>query len=318
MQSSPFPGRWLVRFGRRCLVALLGAAFLCNPVVRAQQLDVQQELEEAKALYREAKFAQAIAKLQLVVARLEQAGDRGARGGQADAHLHLALSYIALNDPAAARESLKAMLRLDPERRLDPQVYAPKVVALFEEAKAEVAKEPPVVAAAAPTPAASVSPAAKKGRSKVPLIVLGGGVAAAGVAIAASAGGSPAVTNDIALVSVEPPAGSAISLSTEPRVLVNLRVTLAGHERGLVFAELRGECLVAAENSPPFEPGSGLVVRLLLDLRTSLRPGGCEELRPPVRLDSLRTVLIHEKDAEFRDQRALVTKVFRVGYTIVQ
>ncbi len=54
-----------------------------------------------------------------------------------DAHLRLALSYVALNDPTAAKESLKQMLRADRNRKLDPDVYAPKVIELFEEARTE-------------------------------------------------------------------------------------------------------------------------------------------------------------------------------------
>lgn len=41
----------------------LVAATLSGGVARAQQGELDRELEEAKALYREAKFAQAIAKL---------------------------------------------------------------------------------------------------------------------------------------------------------------------------------------------------------------------------------------------------------------
>lgn len=313
-----------MRLGRRCLIPLLGAAFLCGPIARAQQLDVQQELEEAKALYREAKFAQAIAKLQLAIARLEQAGDVRARSEQVEARLHLALSYIALNDPAAAKESLKAMLRLDPERRLDPQVYAPKVIALLEDARAETEKERPVAAEAAPSPVTSPPPMApqpKKGRSKTPYILLGaGGAAAAAVAIADAAGGSAAkpVTNDIALLSIEPPAGSTVSVSMQPNVFVNLGVSLAGSERGIIYAELRGSCLMAATNSLPIQPGSGVPVRIPFDLRSSLRPvPGCDE-RPPFRLDILRATLLAEKDAGFQDERGLVTRQFRVAYNLVQ
>lgn len=177
---------------RIALLAALGAALAGGrAAVQAHQADVDRELEEAKALYRDASFSDAIVKLQDAIGRLKLLRDLDARRVQlADAYLHLALSYFALDNRAAAREHLKAMVRVDPERRLDPKIYAPPVIALWEEAKREVAAEPHVTA---PVPAATspATPAQKKSGSKTVPVLLGvGGAVAAGVAVAGGGGNS--------------------------------------------------------------------------------------------------------------------------------
>lgn len=310
----------------RPFVLLLGIAFLSSLVsVRAQQPGVEDDLEEAKGLYREAKFAQAIARLQRVVARLEPLVDARARDAQADAHLHLALSYIALNDPAAAKESLKAMLRLEPARRLDPQVYAPKVIAVFEEASNEVAKEPPArpekpsVVALPPKPSgATPRPAPpKKGGSKTPFILLGvGGAAVAGIAIASSSSSDAPIPNDITLVGTEPPPGATISFTRGPRVFVRLLVSKARPQRGIVVAALTGRCMLGGTETPPFEPGPSVSVDFALNIR-GVRGTNCEGIRPPLHFDALRVALLNESDSGF-PERALVAKTFPINYTFVE
>lgn len=155
----------------------------------AQQPSVDKEVEEAKALYREANFTEAIVKLEAAIEHLKTVRDLDVKRTRlGDAYLHMALSYFALDNRTAAKEYLKGMLRLERMRRLDPQIYAPPILELLEEARADVLKEAPGMAEAAlglPPP-----PAKKKGGSKKPLIFLGlGGAAAAGVAAAASSGG---------------------------------------------------------------------------------------------------------------------------------
>lgn len=325
-----------MKIPRWSLVFLIGAALLSTSVgVRAQQPqpDVEHELEDAKALYREARFAQAIAKLQLAIAHLDGAKDPRLRRGQADAHLHLALSYVALNDPTAAKESLKAMLRLDRDRRLDPEVYAPKVVELFEESRAELARESPATADTATPPPAPLQPASgpshaaaapkKRGGSKAPLILLGaGGAAAAGIAVAGGGGSVPTPTtigsNSIVLVGLDPPAGTSISLSRGPRVLVSLLASKAGPERGVVHLELRGDCTLGSTDSLPFAPGSGIQVRIVLNIPRSIRGTGCEGHPAPLRFPTLRAVLVNERDVGFHNERGLVTEFFRANYTVVE
>lgn len=207
------------------VLAALVAVLSGGPsLVRAQEQGVDREVEEAKALYREANFAEAIVKLQHAVTQLRRSRDIELKKDRlAEAYLHLALSHFALDDRTAARDDLKAMLRLDRERRLDPQIYAPPILDLLEEARAEVAGEP------ASDLGAGVRN--KKGGSKTPLILLGvGGAAAAGVAVAAGSGGGDARRGGVATVSIEitkpnPPSDGVVGVT---QFVFNPRITACG------------------------------------------------------------------------------------------
>jgi hypothetical protein len=79
-----------------CAVALATLAGARVPVA-TRGADVDSKLEDAKSLVRDGRFAQAVAKLQGVVLRLEQRGEERARSARlGEAHLHLALAYLAL------------------------------------------------------------------------------------------------------------------------------------------------------------------------------------------------------------------------------
>jgi hypothetical protein len=152
------------------LLAALAAA--------APQLSPSDELEAAKGLYREGHFGEAIVKLQAVVDKLPLVRDVAVRRiALADAYLHLALSYVAIDERSAARDALRGMLQADPGRTLSPDVYAPKVTTLFAEvaAEARAASPPPV-----PAPAQTETRTETKHRSRTPLLVAGGAVVAGG------------------------------------------------------------------------------------------------------------------------------------------
>src|SRR6476660_7424931 len=92
-------------------------------------------LARAEALYYEADFAKSIELLLRADDLLRQSGDVKQK---TDVKLQLALSYIGLNDTARAKTYLSELFALDPDRRIDPQVYSPKVIQLAEEAKADL------------------------------------------------------------------------------------------------------------------------------------------------------------------------------------
>ncbi len=71
--------------------------------------------------------------------------------------------------------------------KLSSDKFAPKVVAMFEEARADAER--------AGTPAAATTRAPKKGRSKVPFVLLGVAGAATAVGVAAAGGSPPAPSN---------------------------------------------------------------------------------------------------------------------------
>jgi hypothetical protein len=220
----------------RLVVAIVSAAVLAAPAAPSQTVAAADpELEDAKSLYRSAYFPEAIRKLHAVVARIQAERVVQARTLQlADAHLHLGLCYLALDDSDSAKQSFKQVVRLDPQRRLDPQVYAPKVRELFADARSEVEAEP---APAATAPPSSAQKGKTKGRSPLPYVLLGG-AAAAGAAVAAGGGGktpapaapspSPSpptpVQGSATFVSSSPPSGSTLSAAVPVPVSIQLSV----------------------------------------------------------------------------------------------
>jgi tetratricopeptide (TPR) repeat protein len=97
--------------------------------------EASEMLARAEALYYEADFAKSIELLLRTDDLLRQSGDVKQK---TDVKLQLALSYIGLNDTARAKTYLGELFALDSDRRIDSQVYSPKVIQLADEAKAEL------------------------------------------------------------------------------------------------------------------------------------------------------------------------------------
>jgi hypothetical protein len=80
----------------------------------------------------------------------------------------LGMAYVALDNVAEAKKQFKHLLRIDPSSTLDRAV-APKVRAVFEEAKAEAATSGGALQAALPTVTPRLDPAAP--RAGLPVVV---------------------------------------------------------------------------------------------------------------------------------------------------
>jgi len=304
--------------------------------------DGEQELEDAKTMYREARFAEAAAKLQGIIIRLQHLDKRQAQlAGLTDAHLHLALSYVALNDPAAAKESLKAMLRLDPTRTLDTEVYAPKVIVLLEEARAELLREPAPAAADSTIGDAPGDTSEKAGGSKTLPILLGVGAAgAAGIAVATGGGGDsgssletggatvtptptpiPTSTSDIVFLGSEPPPGGTVSFEGG-ELLLNLSVLYNGEEgqEGSGLSGMYNIYTVAGINSGggacfagstgAFWLNLGEGVDVVAHLWRGQQP--CE-LTPPYSIDFVTFCLHYHAPDE---TPCVLSKAIQVAYTV--
>jgi hypothetical protein len=173
-------GRTVALF-RSLLVALFAATLAGTAVAAEEERTASEQLEAAKGLYQEGHFGEAIVKLQALLDRIPELRDVALRrSALADAHLHLALSYLALDLRDNAKAALRGMLEADPQRSLSPDVYAPKVTALLAEARAEIVAPP----------SAAPSPAPVRRKSRTPLLLGGAAVAAGGgVALATRGGG---------------------------------------------------------------------------------------------------------------------------------
>ncbi len=65
------------------------------------------------------------------------------RAQRVRARTFLAASYYALNDLASAKGQFLALARSDPDTKIDPVQFVPELIALFDDAKEEVAREAP-------------------------------------------------------------------------------------------------------------------------------------------------------------------------------
>src|SRR5688572_19432856 len=103
------------------------------PTQAATSDEIKDGLSRAESLYFEAKFVESIQILARVNDALESKPDR--LQDKIATKLQLALSNIGLNDTASAKTFLTELYALDPEYVLDGKQFAPKVVALANDAK---------------------------------------------------------------------------------------------------------------------------------------------------------------------------------------
>jgi hypothetical protein len=111
------------------------------------------------------------------------------------AYLYLGIAYLGKGHEAAARAKFREAVAKVHDLTLSPDEFPPKVIDLFEAARAEANAAP--ASAAEPAPAPAAAPTAKKGGSKTLLIVggVGGAAAVAGIALAGGGGGESSSTS---------------------------------------------------------------------------------------------------------------------------
>lgn len=113
-------------------------------------------LELAKLYYNNGEYENAIKQLENALQYLKQLN----QSEQVEAYKYLAFSYVAFGDKEKAKDQFKKALLLEPKLELDPATVSPKIIKVFEEAKAEMAAvitKPPT----APPPAKPVKPVVK-------------------------------------------------------------------------------------------------------------------------------------------------------------
>src|SRR2546427_6725213 len=129
------PSTWLTIVACVLMAAPVTAAF--------QQTKVEDELDGAKILYRDGRLEEAIGALRTVIVKLNELRDVQNRTQQlAEAHFHLGLAYLAMRDESAAVENFRQVSALDPDRVLDPEIYSPRVLRVFERARSDVVRVP--------------------------------------------------------------------------------------------------------------------------------------------------------------------------------
>lgn len=113
---------------------MMGLGF--SQTVTRDSLEIM--LGKAKDHYYSGEYEFAIRELENALQFLKQLKQTD----QVEAYKYLAFSYVAFGDRIKAKEQFKKALVLDPQLELDPATVSPKIIKVFEEAKAEIAVAP--------------------------------------------------------------------------------------------------------------------------------------------------------------------------------
>jgi hypothetical protein len=179
---------------KRILALVLLPALFLSKGAYLQETSPSDELAAGIRQFHEGDIEAAVVTLDTAAQRLRN--DASGRKDLARAYLYLSMAKLNLSQPDAARRDMREALRADATLTLNPKLYPPLVLKLYEETREEVAAEakatPPSAAPVAAGPTAVPGPSGQKrkggGGGKV-LLIIGGGAAVAGVAVAAAGGG---------------------------------------------------------------------------------------------------------------------------------
>ena len=124
---------------RKLLLVLLCATFSFAFAQEVPDDSLVLMLEAAKVYYNNGEYESAIMELENALQFLKQFK----QSDQVEAYTYLAFSYVAFGDNEKAKGTFQKALTLNPKLELDPAVVSPKIIKVFEEAKAEMATAPP-------------------------------------------------------------------------------------------------------------------------------------------------------------------------------
>ena len=176
---------------RACLLLAVGGLLVGPPVSTAPRMADDPDVKEGVRLVETGDYDAAILTLDNAARRL--AADPARVKDLSQAYVYLGIAYLGKGHEAAAQAKFREAVMKVKDLTLSPAEYPPKVIDLFEAARAEAMKAPATTAAAVAVKAPP-APAKKKGGSKGVLLV-GGGVGAAAIAGIAFAGGGGGSTS---------------------------------------------------------------------------------------------------------------------------
>ena len=177
-----------------CMVALVAMAWSAGAVAAD---DVDLELGRGIELVQRGEFENAVTVLDAASRRLAARGT--APRDLARAYAYLAVAYLGLNHEQTAKAKFMEALAADRTLKLDAGEFSPRIVEMFLEAKR-----------------AMTSPSGEAGKSRSPVLIIGGVAAVgAGVALAAAGGGGGGDGPTTTAPSTTPPiSGSVIVAMT--------------------------------------------------------------------------------------------------------
>lgn len=177
---------------RRMLAPSLAASIVLAPAAFAQPAGPDPDLARGVRQVEDGDYDSAIVTLDATARRL--AADPGRARDLSQAYLYLGIAYIGKGHEAAAKAKFREAVAQIKDLTLSPDKFPPKVIDLFEAARAE-ARSQDSGAAPSPRPGAEPGATKKKGSGgggsggKAVLIVAGLAAAGGGVALAAGGGG---------------------------------------------------------------------------------------------------------------------------------
>ena len=176
---------------RQTFALTLAASLVATPLLHAQPATADAELQRGIRQVEDGDYDPAIVALDAATRRL--AGDPARARDLSQAYLYLGIAYIGKGHEAAAKAKFREAVAQIKDLTLSPDKFPPKVIDLFEAARAEARAQATPAPAAAPTPAPAA--AAKKGGSGKTILIVGGLAAVGGgVALAAGGGGGGGAT----------------------------------------------------------------------------------------------------------------------------
>jgi Tfp pilus assembly protein PilF len=119
----------------RFSVALLLFVLTARGQTPVPQQDIDNALAQAEALYFEARFAESLAMVAPIDVALKQEPARIKE--RVRIKIQMALAYVGLNETDNAKAQFQEVCGLDPSFELDRDLFASKVLSLFDEAKAD-------------------------------------------------------------------------------------------------------------------------------------------------------------------------------------
>jgi hypothetical protein len=238
---------------RECRLLAVTGLLVGPPSPAAQKVAGDPDVTEGVRLVETGDYDAAILTLDNAARRL--AADPARVRELSQAYLYLGIAYLGKGHEAAARAKFREAVTQVRDLTLSPEEFPPKVIDLFEAARAETMTAP-----ASPAPQAMTSapaPTEKKGGSKTLLLIggVGGAAALAGIALAGGGGGESASGSSAPAPTPAPPVTvedlSGFLPATEGSRHFPIRVRAAG----TVLAEL-------SWTAPPGQP-----VELVMQLK---------------------------------------------------
>lgn len=124
--------------GKKYIVLFILIMLNVSIAQRVSEDSLDLMLVRAKTFYNSGEYEHAISELEKALQYLKQLE----KGDQVEAYKYLGFSYVAFGDKAKAKEQFKKALVLEPNLTLDPAIVSPKIIKIFEEAKAELPTVP--------------------------------------------------------------------------------------------------------------------------------------------------------------------------------